>query len=257
MPNILGKVEKDFLQTVSILRNEAKRMGAFDKLERSVENAVNSIFSRAFSANLQPVELATGIKKAMDDRVAAITRDRIVAPNSFKISLAPTDFEKISEWGEDELIVELTQVAKNHAKEQRYIFLGPINITFEKRESLPKGKIVVVAASKRGAVAPATYNTASARNPILEIGTDRYILTGAVTTIGRGSNCDITLDDSGVSRKHLEIRVTPNGVIARDLDTTNGSFVEGHRIIAATLVDGNTITIGRTKIMFWTSPEVE
>lgn len=232
-------------------------MSAFDKFEKGVENAVNSIFSRAFSANLQPVELATGIKKSMDDRAAEITRDRTVVPNDFTVALSPKDFEKISEWGESELLHELGKVAKNYAREQRYTFLGPIQIRFEQRDSLPKGKLVVASASKRGAVAPATYTDASAQNPIIEIGDERYILTGPVTTIGRGSSCDITLDDSGVSRKHLELRITPHGVIARDLDTTNGSFVEGHRITAATLVDGNTITIGRTKIMFWTSPEVE
>ena len=74
--------------------------------------------------------------------------------------------------------------------------------------------------------------------------------------IGRGSSADITVDDAGVSRRHLELRVTPGGVIATDLDTTNGTYVEGHRITAATLLDGNTITIGRTRIMFWTSPEM-
>ena len=55
-----------------------------------------------------------------------------------------------------------------------------------------------------------------------------------------------------VSRRHLEIRVTPQGVVATDLGSTNGLFVEGHQVPAATLLDGNTLTIGRTRIMFWT-----
>ena len=90
---------------------------------------------------------------------------------------------------------------------------------------------------------------------MIEIGTNRYLLTGASTIIGRGSDCDIIVDDTGISRQHLELRVTPNGVIATDMGSTNGSFVEGHRISAATLVDGNTITIGRTNIMFWNAQE--
>ena len=48
--------------------------------------------------------------------------------------------------------------------------------------------------------------------------------------------------------------MTPTGVIATDLGSTNGTFVEGHRIDAATLVDGNQIVIGRTRILFWTRP---
>ena len=44
-------------------------------------------------------------------------------------------------------------------------------------------------------------------------------------------------------------------MIATDLGSTNGTFVEGHRIDAATLLDGNQIVIGRTKILFWTHPD--
>ncbi|MDY5584597.1 MAG: DUF3662 and FHA domain-containing protein [Arcanobacterium sp.] len=228
-------------------------MGAFERIERSVENAVDNLFSRAFRSDLKPVELATGIKKSMDDRAKPISQTRIIVPNQFKISLSEADFPKIAEWGEIELAEELADVAKSYAQEQRYTFLGPIVITFEANASLPKGKITVLGTSKRGAVAPATGDVATEQHPIIEInGTEKYILTGAVTVIGRGSACDITVDDSGISRRHLELRITPNGVIATDLETTNGSFVEGHRISAATLVDGNTITIGHTKIMFWT-----
>lgn len=230
-------------------------MGAFDKIERSVENAVDNVFSRAFRSDLKPVELASGIKKAMDDRAAAITRDRLITPNDFTISLSESDFEKINDWGEEELRSELISIATQYAREQRYTFLGPINITFAQNTELTRGKITVRGVTKKGSVAPATSGDASEENPIITVNGERYLLTGAVTVIGRGSQSDIVVADPGVSRRHLELRVTPNGVIATDLNTTNGSFVEGHKISAATLVDGNTITIGNTTIMFWTSPE--
>src|SRR5699024_12516473 len=87
--------------------------------------------------------------------------------------------------------------------------------------------------------------------PILDVDGQRYLLTGQVTVLGRGSEADIIVADTGVSRQHVEIRITPDGVIATDLGSTNGTFVEGHRIDAATLVDGNTLTIGRTRVSFW------
>jgi len=86
---------------------------------------------------------------------------------------------------------------------------------------------------------------------------EKWLLTEPVTVIGRGTEADITVADSGVSRRHLELRITPTGVIATDLGSTNGTFVEGHRIDAATLLDGNQITIGRTRILFWTHPQSE
>ena len=55
----------------------------------------------------------------------------------------------------------------------------------------------------------------------------------------------------------MEIDVTDNGttVIARDLTSTNGMYVEGHHVEAAPLLDGNTITIGRTRILYWASSQ--
>jgi pSer/pThr/pTyr-binding forkhead associated (FHA) protein len=105
-------------------------------------------------------------------------------------------------------------------------------------------------------VAPAApTSTPSARHPLVDIDGQRYILTGPVTVIGRGSEADIIVDDPGVSRRHLEIKVTPDGVVASDMGSTNGLFVEGHQVPAATLLDGNTLTIGRTRILFWTGGE--
>lgn len=230
-------------------------MSAFDKIERGVEGAFESVFSRAFRSDVKPVELASGLKKAMDDRAATVARDRVVAPNEYQISLSNSDYAKLADWGEQAMRAQLVDVATDYAAEQRYTFLGPVSVEFVKDSALTRGKLQVRAHSRQGAAAPATVSQASPENPIIDVGGQRYILTGAVTVIGRGSTADITVDDAGVSRSHLELKVTPGGVIATDLNSTNGTYVEGHRITAATLLDGNTITIGKTRIMFWTSPE--
>lgn len=164
----------------------------------------------------------------------------------------PRDRERLAQWSEDSLAEEIAGTVTAYASEQDYTLLGPIRIRFATKSELKPSSLQVEASIKRGAAAPVTSSTASG-HPIIQVGQDRYLLTGSVTVIGRGSECDITVDDTGISRRHLELRVTPRGVIATDLGSTNGSFVEGHRITAATLVDGNTITIGRTNIMFWNS----
>ena len=46
-------------------------------------------------------------------------------------------------------------------------------------------------------------------------------------------------------------------MIARDLGSTNGTYVEGAGRLPATLLDGNTITIGRTRILYWASARQE
>ncbi|MCU1431606.1 MAG: hypothetical protein JWP95_711 [Actinotalea sp.] len=230
-------------------------MGVLDKFEKGVERVVSTAFARAFKSEVKPVELASALRREVDDRAAVVGRDRTVVPNDFTIELSPADFTQVSEWGAEPLADELAANVTEHATSQRYAFVGPVTVTFVEDDTLETGRFQVRSATVRGAVAPATATAASTRHPLVDIDGQRYLLTGPVTVIGRGSEADIIVDDPGISRRHLEIRVTPDGVVASDLGSTNGTFVEGHQVPAATLVDGNTITIGRTRILFWTGSD--
>ncbi|PYF97773.1 Inner membrane component of T3SS domain-containing protein [Georgenia satyanarayanai] len=226
-------------------------MGTLDRFEKKVENAVNNVFAKAFRSEVKPVEIASAIRRDMDDRAAAVSRDRTVVPNEFTVRLSPSDRERVDDWGADALAEEMVAAATAHADSQHYAFVGPVRVHFETDESVSTGRLGVTSATRRGSTAPATSTAASTRHPIIDIDGQRYLLTGPVTVLGRGTEADVVVDDTGVSRRHLELRVTPAGTVATDLGSTNGTFVEGHRVQAATLLDGNTITIGRTRIMFW------
>lgn len=225
-------------------------MGFLDKFEKGVENVANRAMSR-LSDDVEPIEIASKLRETMDKRAASFARDRSVVPNVFRIHLAPSDVERLRSWGEEEMVTQMEDVATTHAGEQGYSFVGPVEVSFVEDEALTAPSIEIESSTRRGAAAPAAAATASPTHPILDIDGQRYLLTGPVTVIGRGSEADIIVDDSGVSRRHLEIRLTQGHAIATDLGSTNGTFVEGHRVDAATLLDGNTLTIGRTRIMFW------
>ena len=231
-------------------------MGFLDKFEKGVENVANRAMSR-LSDDVEPIEIASKLRETMDKRAATFARDRSVVPNVFRIHLAPTDHDRVSEWGEDEMVRQMEEVATSHAAEQGYSFVGPVEVTFVRDTSLTPPTVEVDSSTRRGAAAPAAAAQASPGHPILDIDGQRYLLTGPVTVIGRGSEADIIVDDSGVSRRHLEIRLTQGHAIATDLGSTNGTYVEGHRVDAATLLDGNTLTVGRTRIMFWDGSETE
>jgi len=242
-------------------------VGVLDRFEQNVERAFNNAFAKLGRGEVKPVDLASALRREVDDRVAVVGRDRAVAPNEFTIRLASDDFARIEDWGAEALADELASTVTDHAAEQHYAFVGPVSVTFDADASLHPGQYLVHSASVRGAV-PGNGNgngqpghgpgpvpsapTPSLRHPLIDIDGQRYLLTGPVTVIGRGSEADIVVDDPGVSRRHLEIRVTADGVVATDLGSTNGLFVEGHQVPAATLLDGNSLTIGRTRIMFWT-----
>ncbi len=226
-------------------------MGVLDRFEKGVENVMQTAFAKTFRSGVKPVELAGALKKEADARAAVVDRNRTLVPNEYSIALSPADLATLQEWGDDVLARELEETLQDHATRQRYSFVGQVVVRFTEDESLPTGRYSVTSRSTRGPVAPATAKNPNSRYPLLDIDGRRYNLTGKTTVIGRGSEADIVVDDTGVSRRHIKFDVTEYGTILTDMGSTNGTFVEDQRIKEVTLLDGNAITIGRTTIMYW------
>ena len=85
---------------------------------------------------------------------------------------------------------------------------------------------------------------------MLDIGGKRYPLTKSRTVIGRGSDADITIDDTGTSRRHVEILWDGKRGQVNDLGSTNGSKLNGQPLTKAPLPPDSIIEIGRTRIIF-------
>ncbi|HHU10638.1 MAG TPA: DUF3662 domain-containing protein [Intrasporangiaceae bacterium] len=113
-------------------------MGIFDRVERRLERAVNSVFARAFKAEVQPVEIASAIRKAMDDRAVTPSRGHVLVPNVFTVVLSSTDFDRLSEF-EDDIVEELVVSAEEHVDSQRYTPAGPISVALETTDDLETG----------------------------------------------------------------------------------------------------------------------
>ena len=74
-------------------------------------------------------------------------------------------------------------------------------------------------------------------------------LAGGVIMIGRGADCQLILDDDYVSTRHARVVGTPNGIYVEDLGSTNGTYVNGHRITAPTTITlSDTVRIGKTML---------
>jgi two-component system NtrC family sensor kinase len=68
--------------------------------------------------------------------------------------------------------------------------------------------------------------------------------------LGRDPSCDVVLDDKIVSRRHARLITKPDSVSIEDLDSRNGTYVSGKRIIKHTIAPGDAITIGGYRITF-------
>lgn len=215
-------------------------LGLLDNFEKGLERAVNGAFAKTFKSGLQPVEITSALRRELDTKAAVVARDRILVPNRFTVRLSPNDFEHMTGLG-DALIDELTQLVQSHAAAQHYSFAGGISIELEKSDSLSEGTLDVSSTNVKGTVS---------WNPVLDVNGKRHPITRSRTVIGRGTDADITVDDTSISRKHVEVLWDGTRAQVNDLGSTNGSLLNGQPVAKAPLPADSVIEIGRTRIVF-------
>jgi hypothetical protein len=241
------------------------------RFERRLEGMVEGTFARVFKSELQPVEVASAVQHEMDERAAIVAQGRTLVPNDFVVEIAQTDAERLDIMIES-LSLELVTLAKDHAKEQGYSFVGPVRIRFEGIPDLATGMFRI----RSGVIRGHTVEAGEVRQPVSDLprgggsqlpgrprlvisgsqpGTglqagSTYDLQGPVTLLGRGTDCDLRMVDPGVSRHHAELRVEDGQVVLVDLGSTNGTLVNGQPVRRVVLTDGTNVTLGRTTMVF-------
>ena len=76
------------------------------------------------------------------------------------------------------------------------------------------------------------------------------VLPGSVRTIGRAVGADFIVDAALVSRVHCRLTALADGQLeVRDLDSTNGTFVNGSRVDVTRLASGDKLQVGRVELL--------
>jgi hypothetical protein len=212
------------------------------QFERRLERLVEGVFARAFRSGLQPVEIGRRLTREMDLRRTVAPRGTL-APNAFTVLLSPADHDRFAPI-EAELIDELVSVARDHARSDRYIFLGPVKVELVSDPDLTAGTLLVSGEIVDSGVGAACLVMSDGQ---------RISLGANPVRIGRLPGCDLVLADPNVSRQHAEVRRTDDGLgghLVADLGSTNGTRVNGIAIQSQRLEHGDEITVGSTRIRY-------
>ena len=112
------------------------------RFERRLERLVEGGFGKAFRSGLQPVEIGRRLVREMDIGRTLGVRGT-VAPNDFTIRVAEADLERFDGFRES-LVDELGDTAREHARESKYHFVGPVSVAFavdpNARDRRPRGR---------------------------------------------------------------------------------------------------------------------
>jgi hypothetical protein len=208
--------------------------------ERRLEQLVEGVFARASRGGLQPVELGRRMTREMDlERTVGVRG--LVSPNHFEIELSTPDHQRFEAFG-GALEQELAEGAREHAREEGYRFLGSVVVDLRAEPSLPAGVF------RLGARIEAT---AGGLSPSLVLPGGRRVTMGdQPLQIGRLPECAVVVDDPNASRRHAELVRRDGAVVLVDLDSTNGTLVNGAPVKEVPLSDGDEVTIGATVLRY-------
>ncbi|MDR5683024.1 MAG: DUF3662 and FHA domain-containing protein [Armatimonadota bacterium] len=239
-------------------------MSLFARWEKRLESLVEGLFARTFKGPLHPVEIARQLARAMEEGQTPSV-SRTYAPNAFTVVLSPRDHAGLAGF-QDALVSELVAYLREHAESRGFTLVGPLQVHIHSSEAVESGRVQVQSRTVAGPSAQTEGPAEVADTRVYRIGGAgrRAVLTvaegeprGAVVPvaarpilIGRRQGCDVVVPDPNVSREHLRVERTPEGALVVDLDSTNGTFVNGQRVHRRLLRPGDRIRIGTTVLEY-------
>jgi hypothetical protein len=263
-------------------------VGVLQRFERRLEGMVGLAFARIFKGKVHPAEIAKALQREAEEQRNVLGEGRVLAPNLYVVRLGQIDYENLAEWS-DQLAAELAGMVTEHIAGEGYQTFGDVQVTLEQDDDLPTGVFEVSAhvavkarppsrempvngfpsaahpalpplppirgrvATDTGRQSPSVSGRAGTRvQHVLVVdgpGT-RHVLSSGRNVIGRGTEADIRLPDTGVSRKHVDVVLDSGTAICEDLGSTNGTLVNGRRITRQPLADGDVIRIGHSVLVY-------
>jgi hypothetical protein len=251
-------------------------MSLLKSVESTIANLVEGAFGRVFRSEVRPMEIARKLAREMDaHRTVSVSRTYV--PNEYSVWLSPEDRARY-EGIEGELADELSGYLLEHARRENLVLASPPAISFHTDERLQLGEFGIQARLVRHeepelpAAAPAEesgntmiYSTSErvrgalaevpgrSRSPraLLVVEGRRVLVPPAGGVIGRSRDCEIVLEDTGVSRHHAAVRPSAGGWTIEDLGSTNGVQLNGREVRGEqALQTGDRLQLGSTEIAF-------
>lgn len=203
---------------------------------KSVENRLERIFektfSRPFKNALQPIEIGSRIVREVD-LTRRLSSQGPISANVIRVWLGPADAERF-EGFQKALVSELEETVRQNALSEGYVFVGPVKVEIFIDDDL-----------KLGAVEVKTEFVGGESQPRLVASDGRsFVVADTPIIIGRSPEVEVVVNDNNVSRRHAEVWRTSEGVAIRDLQSTNGTYVNGHRVSAVSLSPRDDVAIG-------------
>jgi len=183
-----------------------------------------------------------------------------VAPNIYTIIAHPAT---VANWQDARLIETIITSLKIVGDEAGLVFETPPTLSINKKDDIPVDSVTVVASHQVGPVpdtvgmtpvkgdATAEKTDVMPKNAYLIIdGVKVFPLKMPVINIGRRLTNQLVIDDPRISRTHAQLRAIKGRYVVFDLNSTGGTFVNGHRTNQTVLYPGDVISLAGVPLIF-------
>jgi hypothetical protein len=250
-----------------------------DRAEQFVERLVEGTIMRFFRRPIQPSEIGRKLERAMEDSRVVSVGGPLVA-NDYRAELHPQDMQSFINFV-NPLSQQLAGWLADQIADRGYQTLGPVTVQLFSNTLVPRRAIQVDAQTMptslpSGPQPPiartAVYDQSGGPPPPPPLsvpqtivphglrmlngpGKDRvFTMRSLVTTIGRDKDNDFVLDSTDVSRHHARVECNGGQWQIIDLNSTNGTKVNGQRVPRAVLRHGDRIEFGTLQLEFVPQP---
>jgi hypothetical protein len=237
------------------------------RVERFFERLVERPSARLFGTRLQPLQILRRIERAMEAE-RGIDGQRGLVPDRYTVRLHPEDLAALLP--AEAVASQLASGALTFARDHGYALRDRPRVTLRPDPTRRPGEVEIeTATSAAGASevdAPSVdsgtrvFEVPVVRGPavVLEVrepglAARRVPMSGAALGIGRAPECELTLKDSRVSRRHARLAARDGVLVLTDLGSTNGTRVNGHRVSEVVLGAGDRVQIGETSLVVETA----
>lgn len=234
-----------------------------DILERSVERVIHSPIDSVFRQNLQPAEIERRLERAMIDNSQRASGSTIM-PNRYCVKLSEQDFASVEPYLAS-LARRLESWLAGRAEAHKGTLLDRMHVEIisaanvKRRRPLIEASISDIEMSNPSGRTisrpPATEQTQMYRVVRSHADISFRMLTGdkagkrfalheGQSILGRSHDVEIRVDAADVSRRHLRIEREGQSIHIVDLDSTNGTRVNGESVTTARLRNGDEVLVG-------------
>jgi hypothetical protein len=232
-----------------------------DAFEESFERLVEGSVGRAFRSSVQPAEIGRKLERAMvTNQVVSV--DSTLVPNDYRVALHPNDMVAFADFIPSlcrQMEGWLGDVADRHG----FTIIDRMRVLIDGDDTVPRRAIKVTAsiadrpgvdARKHGVVQGTevirVIGPTSGLKPVRITFTNgplkhaEFLIRKPVTTMGRALDNDLVVESSEVSRHHARLELEPEGLRIIDLNSTNGTRVNGRSIRSHRVEPNDEVTFG-------------